>query len=55
MINRMAVAMFKTSTEAGIIEYVVGVRRTGAGAPKGNNNVAIHGEYYRPWIEVDKY
>lgn len=30
-----------------------GGRRAGAGAPKGNNNAVIHGEYCRPWIEVD--
>ena len=30
-----------------------GGRRTGAGAPKGNNNAVIHGEYCRPCVYVD--
>ena len=30
-----------------------GGRRTGAGAPKGNNNAVIHGGYCRPCIDVD--
>ena len=27
--------------------------RAGAGAPKGNNNAVIHGDYCRPCIDVD--
>ena len=30
-----------------------GGRRTGAGAPKGNNNAVIHGNYCRPCVYVD--
>ncbi len=30
-----------------------GGRRVGAGAPKGNNNAVIHGEYCRPCVYVD--
>ena len=30
-----------------------GGRRAGAGAPKGNNNAVIHGDYCRPCINVD--
>ena len=30
-----------------------GGRRVGAGAPKGNNNAVIHGDYCRPCIDVD--
>ena len=30
-----------------------GGRRAGAGAPKGNNNAVIHGEYCRPCVYVD--
>ena len=30
-----------------------GGRRAGAGAPKGNNNAVIHGDYCRPCIEID--
>ena len=30
-----------------------GGRRVGAGAPKGNNNAVIHGDYCRPCIEID--
>ncbi len=30
-----------------------GGRRAGAGAPKGNNNAVIHGDYCRPCVYVD--
>ncbi|NCB55900.1 MAG: hypothetical protein EOM46_00060 [Gammaproteobacteria bacterium] len=30
-----------------------GGRRTGAGAPKGNNNAVQHGDYCRPKVDVD--
>ena len=30
-----------------------GGRRAGAGAPKGNNNAIIHGDYCRPKVDID--
>lgn len=30
-----------------------GGRRTGAGAPEGNNNAVKHGDYCRPKVDVD--
>jgi hypothetical protein len=29
-----------------------GGRRTGAGAPRGNNNAVIHGAYCRPFMLI---